>query len=64
MCASFYSLFIATIAGGDKLSGYTVNNVTEIPELDLVAVQLTHDKTGAKHLHIARDDSNNTFGYV
>ena len=47
---------------GDKLHGYTVNSVTDVPELDLVAVQLTHDKTNAKHLHLARDDTNNAFG--
>ena len=35
--------------------------VDEIPELFLTAVSLNHDKTGAKHLHIAREDSNNTF---
>ena len=34
-----------------------------VPELFLVSVQLTHDKTGAQHLHIARDDSNNVFRY-
>jgi Zn-dependent M16 (insulinase) family peptidase len=47
---------------GDKLHGYTVNRVTEVPEFDLVAVQLTHDKTSARHLHLARNDSNNVFG--
>lgn len=26
------------------------------------AIRLKHDKTGAEHLHIARDDSNNVFG--
>ena len=37
--------------------------VLSVPELFLVSVQLTHDKTGAQHLHIARDDSNNVFRY-
>ena len=49
---------------GDTLHGYTVNTVTEVPEFDLVAVQLIHNKTGAKHLHLARDDDDNAFGYV
>ena len=49
---------------GDQLHGYTVNSVTDVPEFDLVCVQLTHDKTSAQHLHLARDDSNNAFGYV
>lgn len=38
-----------------------VLQVDEVPELFLTAVSLTHDKTGAKHLHVARDDPNNTF---
>lgn len=46
---------------GDRLHGYTVQKIDEIPELFLTAVSLSHDKTGAQHLHIARDDDNNTF---
>ena len=49
---------------GDTLHGYTINSVTDVPEFDLVAVQLTHNRTGAKHLHLARYDDNNSFGYV
>ncbi|KAJ7385727.1 Presequence protease, mitochondrial [Desmophyllum pertusum] len=49
------------LKSGDKIHGYTVNKVVSVPELFLVSVQLTHDKTGAEHLHIARDDSNNVF---
>ncbi|CAG8727363.1 4228_t:CDS:2, partial [Dentiscutata heterogama] len=33
-----------------------------IPELELTAIQLRHEATGAEHLHIARDDDNNVFG--
>jgi len=40
-----------------------LSQVVSVPELFLVSVQLTHDKTGAQHLHIARDDSNNVFRY-
>ena len=32
-----------------------------MPEFELVASQLFHDKTGAEHLHIAREDKNNVF---
>jgi len=49
---------------GDKLHGYTVKGVTAVQDFDLVAVQLTHDQTNAQHLHLARNDSNNAFGYV
>lgn len=46
---------------GDKLHGFTVLRTKQVPELDLAALHLQHDKTGAEHLHIARDDSNNVF---
>jgi Zn-dependent M16 (insulinase) family peptidase len=52
----------AEMQEGDTLHGYTINSVTDVPEFDLVAVQLTHNRTGAKHLHLARDDDNNSFG--
>lgn len=32
-----------------------------VPELELTALHLEHDKTGAQHLHIAREDKNNVF---
>lgn len=46
---------------GDRIHGYTVEAVSPLPEFDAVAAQLSHDKTKASHLHIARQDSNNTF---
>ncbi|KAF8455042.1 peptidase M16C associated-domain-containing protein [Kalaharituber pfeilii] len=46
---------------GEKLHGFTVQRVKQIPELQLAAVQLEHDKTGAEYIHIARDDKNNVF---
>ncbi|XP_048577548.1 presequence protease, mitochondrial isoform X1 [Nematostella vectensis] len=50
------------LKAGDNLHGYTVTKVVPIQELSLVSVELIHDATGAQHLHIARDDSNNVFG--
>ncbi|KAJ6151467.1 hypothetical protein N7470_007064 [Penicillium chermesinum] len=47
---------------GEKLHGFTVREKKHVPELHLTAVQLTHDKTNADYLHIARDDKNNVFG--
>ena len=38
-----------------------VLQVKEVPEFELVATLLLHDKTGAEHLHIAREDKNNVF---
>ena len=33
----------------------------DIPDFHMVAVKLKHERTGAEHLHIARDDQNNVF---
>lgn len=46
----------------EKLHGFTVREKKHVPELHLTAVRLTHDKTGADYLHVARDDKNNVFG--
>ncbi|XP_008575282.1 PREDICTED: presequence protease, mitochondrial isoform X1 [Galeopterus variegatus] len=46
---------------GEKIHGFTVNQVTSVPELFLTAVKLSHDDTGAKYLHVAREDTNNLF---
>ncbi len=45
----------------DKLFGYTVDSVTKVSDFNLIAIRLHHDKTGAQHLHICRNDSNNCF---
>ncbi|KAJ5403852.1 Mitochondrial presequence protease [Penicillium cosmopolitanum] len=47
---------------GEKLHGFTVQEKQHVPELHLTAVRLTHDKTEADYLHVARDDKNNVFG--
>uniref|UniRef100_A0A8C7YA45 Presequence protease, mitochondrial n=1 Tax=Oryzias sinensis TaxID=183150 RepID=A0A8C7YA45_9TELE len=46
---------------GQKIHGFTVREVVEVPDLFLTAVKLSHDQTGAQYLHAARDDSNNLF---
>ncbi|KAI1753388.1 Metalloenzyme, LuxS/M16 peptidase-like protein [Xylaria castorea] len=46
---------------GEKLHGFTLLRTKHVPELELTALHLKHDKTGADYLHIARDDSNNVF---
>ncbi|KAK4113777.1 hypothetical protein N656DRAFT_707089 [Canariomyces notabilis] len=46
---------------GEKIHGFTLLRTKHVPELELTALHLRHDKTGAEHLHIARDDSNNVF---
>ncbi|KAF9114277.1 Mitochondrial presequence protease [Mortierella sp. AM989] len=47
---------------GKSIHGYTVLETRHVKELELDAIRLKHDKTGAEHLHISRDDSNNVFG--
>ncbi|MCJ1377441.1 Mitochondrial presequence protease [Xylographa soralifera] len=46
---------------GDRLHGFTLKRAEHIPELQLAAFHLQHDKTGAEYLHVARDDKNNVF---
>lgn len=47
---------------GEKLHGFTVQEKKHVPELHLTAVRLTHDKTDADYMHVAKDDQNNVFG--
>lgn len=46
---------------GERIHGFTLKRVKQVPELELTALHLQHDKTGAEYLHIARDDTNNVF---
>ncbi|XP_063778219.1 presequence protease, mitochondrial [Pseudophryne corroboree] len=46
---------------GETIHGFKVNEITPVPELFLTAVKLSHESTGAKYLHVAREDSNNLF---
>lgn len=46
---------------GETLHGFTLLRSKHVAELELTALHLRHDKTGADYLHIARDDSNNVF---
>ncbi|GME51729.1 Peptidase M16 [Neofusicoccum parvum] len=46
---------------GSQLHGFTLRRAKHVPELELTAIHLQHDQTGADYLHVARDDSNNVF---
>jgi hypothetical protein len=46
---------------GEKLHGFTLKRTQHVPEFELTAVHLEHDKTGAEYLHVARNDANNVF---
>ena len=51
----FLSLFLPFLS-------LSLSQVTEVPDFNLIAVELLHDTTKAQHLHLARQDSNNVFG--
>src|SRR5438045_8754049 len=46
---------------GEKLHGFTLLRSKHVHELELTAILLQHDKTGADYLHVARNDKNNVF---
>lgn len=57
---------------GDKIHGYVVSEIKPLPERNLTAVELHHEKTGkmqatvltitgARHLHLDCEDTNNVF---
>jgi hypothetical protein len=46
---------------GEKIHGFTLLRSRHVPELELTALHLQHDKTGADYLHVAREDKNNVF---
>ncbi|CAJ0944451.1 unnamed protein product [Ranitomeya imitator] len=46
---------------GERIHGFTVKEVTPVPDMFLTAVTLNHEGTGAKYLHLAREDTNNLF---
>ena len=46
---------------GAILHGFKLKRTKHIPELQLTAYHLHHEKTGAEFLHVARDDRNNVF---
>lgn len=46
----------------EKIHGFTVTRVRDLPELDGSLIELTHDKTGLQAIWIKRPDENKTFG--
>ncbi len=46
---------------GQTLGGYAVVRKESLEHLDGTYYELTHQKTGARHIHIAAPDDNNTF---
>ena len=46
---------------GETIHGFLLKRAKYVPELQLTAIDLEHEKTGAEYLHIARNDKNNVF---
>ena len=46
---------------GDRVCGFEVVRTERVEEKNLECVELRHMATGARHLHVGCDDSNNTF---
>ncbi|KAK9459767.1 peptidase M16C associated-domain-containing protein [Lipomyces oligophaga] len=65
VCSSRQFASLATLEKnylpGQQINGFTVTKTKTIPELEMVAVHLKHDYSGAEHLHVAKDDDNNVF---
>lgn len=55
---------VCNLAVGDKLSGFVVKQVKQIPEFSLVAIRLVHEATKAEYFHIDREDNNNAFSVL
>jgi len=47
---------------GQEISGYIVNRICPLPTIDSVLIELSHQETKARHIHIANKDTENTFG--
>lgn len=54
----------ACVREGDVAHNYVVTRVSSFPKLFVTAIELEHTKTKSKHLHLARDDSNNVFNVL
>ncbi|MCD6584783.1 MAG: insulinase family protein [Desulfobacteraceae bacterium] len=46
---------------GDHISGYQIQNIVELTEIKSFFYELEHLSTGARHIHISCEDSENTF---
>ena len=55
------SLPDATLYKHDHLHGFVVTDVTALPDMRMVAYQLTHHRSGAHLLHLHSDDQENLF---
>jgi Zn-dependent M16 (insulinase) family peptidase len=45
-----------------SIYGYQIHRVVELTEISAIYYELEHSATGARHVHISRNDAENTFG--
>ncbi|MBM4271962.1 MAG: hypothetical protein FJ139_07405 [Deltaproteobacteria bacterium] len=50
-----------TLTAGEKLSGFQVIRVEQIPEIRITAYEAVHEPTGAKVIHLHCDDRENLY---
>src|ERR1044071_3456496 len=46
---------------GERRHGFAIHEVKPLRDLGAVAVEATHERTGAKLLHVCSEDSENLF---
>jgi len=49
------------LCAGDRIFGYQIEKIVELPEINSFLYHLVHVPTNAKHIHISRDDKENSF---
>ncbi|MCF8096132.1 MAG: insulinase family protein, partial [Desulfobacteraceae bacterium] len=52
------------LKAGDMISGYRIEKIQELPEINGFFYELIHPSTGASHIHISRPDPENVFSVV
>jgi len=50
------------LTAGQSVHGFIVQQVDTLPSINAVMIRLEHQKTGARFMHLDRDDDNNLFG--
>ncbi len=53
---------VSKLEPGAELHGFTVTGTTPLPELNAHLLQLRHERTGARMVHMETGDDNNLFG--
>ncbi len=53
--------FNPKLAVGQRILGYEIQKIVELPEIASFFYELKHRPTGARHIHISRQDKENSF---